>query len=104
MTRATFFKHFDLLADQPDAVGVCCILKGCWKLAGGKFRLAKRHPRSMPQNEMHPEGVLERAVHGEPFRHPFRVDEICFRLSGGIALLNPRLISGKPSACSYRNF
>ena len=31
--------------------------------------------------------------------HPFRVREFLFRLSGGIAALNPRLISGTPSAC-----
>ena len=102
MTRAIFHKYIELLADQSDAASAG-ILKGCEKLAGGKFRGAKRHPRLPMKNLLHPEGVQEYNRREPQFCHPFRMDNFCFPVSGGVTRrggFNPRLISGKPSACS----
>jgi hypothetical protein len=81
MTRAMFFKHFELLAGHPDA-GSSGILEGCEKLAGGKAPERSRHPRRASTMVPHPGRVPEiphRHWHG---CHPSRVENTFHNRSG----------------------
>jgi uncharacterized protein len=71
-----------------------------WEISRG-LRSAQRDDTPGPASpeEVHPEGVPEGFGGFRLFRHPFRVLVLFHRLTGGIAALNPRLISGTPSAC-----
>jgi hypothetical protein len=103
LSSQPFQQPFDTLAETPGAVGLFGILKGCWKLAGGKARAARRHPRLVYPMVMHPEGVPEPLPGHASVCHPFGVVGSCLTGSGGVAALNPRLMSGKLSACGQRN-
>ena len=65
------------------------------------LRSAKRDdtPGSGYQNVLHPERVRELSAESQAPLHPFRVRNLFVTLTGGIATLNPRLISNTLSAC-----
>jgi hypothetical protein len=103
LSSQPFQQLFDTPVETPGAVGSFGILKGCRKLAGGKARAARRHPRLVSPMVMHPEGVLEPLPGQASVCHPFGVVGFCLTGSGGVAALNPRLMSRKPSACGQQN-
>jgi len=65
------------------------------------LRSAKRNdtPGSDYQMDLHPEGVRETSAFGLHLLPPLRVPNLFVTLTGGIAALNPRLISSTLSAC-----
>src|SRR5438067_1852361 len=73
--------------------------EGLSEISRGLSESASDTPGKGFQNELQPEGVREFFARFVAFLHPFRVRELFSMLSGGIAALNPRLISCTRSAC-----
>src|SRR5262245_47992078 len=72
--------------------------EGLPEISRGSSGSASDTPGQGVENEKHPEGVRERFGFFQRLWHPFRVRNSICRATGGIAALNPRLISCTPSA------
>ena len=73
--------------------------EGLLEISRGLSESASDTPGQRSKKQLHPEGVREGLGFFQRFWHPFRVQEFLIRLTGGVAALNHRLISGTPSAC-----
>jgi hypothetical protein len=99
----TQLQHVGLLAhaaaDPSHTAALDSQPEGSLEISRGSSESASDTPGQRSQNKLHPEGVREGIGFVRRFLHPFRVLKFCFRFSGGIAPLYPRLISRTPSAC-----
>ena len=73
--------------------------EGLSGISQGLSESASDTPGQRSEEEMHPGWVQATPAWYKPFWHPFRVLLTYCRVSGGVAPLNPRLISRTPSAC-----